>query len=92
MTMGFHGKSIHLVGTTTIGPKGQVVIPVEARERMGLKAGDRVIALFMEDHKTVAFVSEDEMQTIINKMGAHLTHMSDSFRRAAAGTEERFED
>ncbi len=89
--MGFH-KGIHLVGTTTIGPKGQVVIPVEARERMGLKPGDRVLALFMDDHKTVAFVSEDEMQAIINKMGAHLTQMSDSFKRAAVSTEERFED
>lgn len=90
--MGFHGKGISLVGTATIGPKGQVVIPVEAREKMGVQPGDKVIALFMDDHKTVAFVSEDEMQAIINKMGAHLTHMSDSFKRAAAPTEERFED
>ena len=89
--MGFH-KGIHLVGTTTIGPKGQVVIPVEAREKMGVQPGDKVIALFMDSHKTVAFVSEKEMQTIIDKMGAHLTHVSESFRQTTATAEDNFED
>lgn len=87
--MGFPEKNIHLVGTTTVGPKGQVVIPVEAREKMGLKPGDKVIVLYLDGHKTVAFVSETEMQGIIDKMGAHLTQVSDSFRQA---TEEKFED
>lgn len=86
--MGFH-KGIHLVGTATIGPKGQVVIPVEAREKMGVRPGDKVIALFIDDHKTVAYVCEKEMQAIINKMGAHVTHISDSFKQA---TKEKFED
>ena len=81
-----------MVGTTTIGPKGQVVIPVEAREKMGVQPGDKVIALFMDDHKTVAFVSEKEMQTIINKMGAHLMHMTESFKQTTDQTEEKFED
>lgn len=87
--MGFHGKKVHLVGTTTVGPKGQVVIPVEAREKMGLTPGDKVIVLYMDDHKTVAFVTEEEMQGIIAKMGAHLTEMSTSFQTM---TEDKFED
>jgi len=87
--MGFHEKSIHLVGTTTVGPKGQVVIPVEAREKMGLAPGDKVIVLYMEEHKTVSIISEPEMQGIINKMGAHLTEMNDSFKQVS---EEKFED
>ena len=87
--MGFHGKSISLVGTTTVGPKGQVVIPVEAREKMELKPGDKVIVLYLDDHKTVAFVTESEMQGIIQKMGSHLTKVSKSFQRV---TEDRFED
>lgn len=90
--MSFHGKSISLVGTATLGPKGQVVIPVEAREKMDVKPGDKVIVLFMDDHKTVAFVSEQEMQSIINKMGAHLTQMSDSLKRADEEITEKFED
>jgi AbrB family looped-hinge helix DNA binding protein len=87
--MGFHAKSIHLVGTTTVGPKGQVVIPVEARDKMGLMPGDKVIVLYMDDHKTVSFISEPEMQGIINKMGAHLSEVTDSLKQASEG---KFED
>jgi AbrB family looped-hinge helix DNA binding protein len=32
-----------LYGVATIGPKGQFVIPIEARKKLGIKAGDRVV-------------------------------------------------
>lgn len=78
MHMGFHAKGICLAGTGTIGPKGQVVIPAEAREKMGIKPGDKVVALYQEDHKTISFVSEREMQSIIDKMGSHLSELAKS--------------
>lgn len=34
-------------GATTIGEKGQVVIPAEAREAMGLKKGDKLLVFGM---------------------------------------------
>lgn len=34
---------LEAVDTTTIGERGQVVIPASIRERMGLKAGDRMV-------------------------------------------------
>lgn len=74
--MKYHANCINLVGTVTVGPKGQVVIPVEAREKMSAKPGDKLIVLFLDDHKTVSFVTETEMQTMINKMGSHLTQMN----------------
>jgi len=80
--MTYHTNCINLVGTVTVGPKGQVVIPVEAREKMGVKPGDKLIALFLDDHKTVSFVTETEMQTMINKMGSHLTTMSENLSNA----------
>ena len=80
--MTFHSSCIHLAGTVTVGPKGQVVIPVEVREKMGVKPGDKLIALFQDNHKTVSFVTETEMQTMINKMGSHLTTMSEELTNA----------
>jgi AbrB family looped-hinge helix DNA binding protein len=32
------------VGSVTLGERGQVVIPAEAREQMGLEAGDKLLA------------------------------------------------
>lgn len=34
-----------LFGTATIGEKGQIVIPVEARKKLGLKTGDKLIVI-----------------------------------------------
>ena len=34
-------------GTTTVGEKGQVVIPAEARESMGIKKGDKLLVFGM---------------------------------------------
>jgi antitoxin PrlF len=30
------------MGTSTLGDKGQITIPAEVRERLGLQAGDRI--------------------------------------------------
>ena len=88
--MTFHKKHIELVGTVTIGPKGQVVIPVEAREKMNVAPGDKMISLYLGKHKTVAFVPESEMQTLIDKMGEHLVTITKP--SASTGGSERFED
>lgn len=34
-------------GTTTLGEKGQVVIPAEAREAMGIKKGEKLLVFGM---------------------------------------------
>lgn len=65
-------KHVKLVGTVTVGPKGQVVIPVEAREKMEIIPGDKLIALYIPDKKAISFVAESQIQTIIDQMGSHI--------------------
>lgn len=71
-------KQIQLVGTFTLGPKGQVVIPAEVRESMGVKPGDKMIALYISDKKAVSFVAEEQMQTIIDQMGDRVMALRDA--------------
>ena len=40
-------------GTTAIGEKGQVVIPVKAREAMGMKKGEQLLVFGMMDNMLV---------------------------------------
>ncbi len=70
--MGFHKGNLQLAGTVTVGPKGQVVIPVDVRDQMNISAGDKLVALYMPDTKAVGFVSEASMQAIIDRMGQHV--------------------
>ena len=65
-------KSIELVGTVTLGPKGQVVIPADVREKMSISPGSKLVALYIPNKKSVAFVTEEQMQTVIEHMGKHV--------------------
>lgn len=42
-----HEQQDRFYGAVTIGEKGQVVIPSEAREAMGLKKGDKLLVFGM---------------------------------------------
>ena len=79
--MTFH-KHIQLMGTVTVGPKGQVVIPVEVREGMGITPGDKLIALYFDEKKSVAFITEQQAQEYVEKMGDQFTAMKQTLQKA----------
>jgi len=41
------------LGITTVGEKGQIVIPAEARAALGLAKGERLIVMSPHDHALV---------------------------------------
>lgn len=73
--MGF--KHITLAGTATVGPKGQVVIPAEVREKMSISAGDKLVALYVEEKKAIAFITEEAAQDMVNHMGEHVAALKE---------------
>lgn len=68
-------KHIQLVGTVTVGPKGQVVIPVDIRDKMHINPGDKLVALYIPTKHSVGFVPVSQVQHFIDKMGASITDM-----------------
>jgi AbrB family looped-hinge helix DNA binding protein len=65
-----------LVGTVTVGPKGQVVIPAEVRSKMGVKPGDKLVALYIPHKRTIGFVIESDAQAVIDRIGARMTELN----------------
>lgn len=61
----------HFHGTTTIGEKGQVVIPAEARKAMGLKTGDKLLVFGMGKNM-VAMAKFEQLEQIASKMSERL--------------------
>ena len=68
-------KKINLAGTVTVGPKGQVVIPAEVREAMGIESGMKLLALYIPSKRSVAFITEAQAQNYIEKMGEQYTDL-----------------
>ncbi|MDD2870455.1 MAG: AbrB/MazE/SpoVT family DNA-binding domain-containing protein [Candidatus Gracilibacteria bacterium] len=52
--------NLKVVGTTSIGARGQIVIPKEVRDKLGLEAGDNMVVL-MKDDKYVGLVKNDNI-------------------------------
>lgn len=80
--MTFH-KNIHLAGTVTVGPKGQVVIPADVREAMDIQTGDKLVALYLEDKKSIGFITERQAQEYVVQMGKNFTYFREKLGEKA---------
>jgi AbrB family looped-hinge helix DNA binding protein len=63
---------IQLVGRVTIGTRGQIVIPADVREQLGLLPGEHALALLVPGSGAVAFVHEAKLQELIARAGGSL--------------------
>lgn len=66
-----HSYTKKLYGTATVGSKGQVVIPADAREDLNLKPGDRLYVV-SAGNGGVVFLKEEMLEDIVAKMSAHV--------------------
>lgn len=61
----------YIFGVVKVGERGQIVIPKEAREQYGIKAGDSMMVL--GDDKGIAMLKTEVFQAIINQAMEGLT-------------------
>ncbi len=61
----------HFYGTTTIGEKGQVVVPAEARKALNLKSGDKLLVFGM-GHNLLAFTKTEQLEQFADHLSKKL--------------------
>ena len=71
-----HIHTKKLYGTATVGTKGQVVIPAEARAELGIESGDRLYVVGSAEGGVLGFLKEDSLESIMH----HLTQQIESFQ------------
>ena len=76
-----------LYGTATVGTKGQVVIPADAREELGIETGDRLYVVGATENGWVGFIKEDQLREMVE----HITEGLENYKNALNNS-ERFED
>lgn len=69
-----HDKKLY--GTATVGTKGQVVIPADAREALNIQTGDRLYVVGSTTKEWVGFIKEDKLRELI----AHLTDNIEQYK------------
>lgn len=61
-----------LFGTATVGTKGQIVIPADAREELGIKTGDRLYVIGSPNAGAVTFIREEQLEGFIERLNVHM--------------------
>ncbi len=62
----------HLMGSTVLGERGQLVIPKDIRERLKLKSGTKLLVMNQPNGPIIIFPL-DKMQTMLDTMTRRLT-------------------
>ena len=79
--MGPHDKKLY--GTATVGTKGQVVIPADAREELDIKSGDRLYVVGSTQKKFVGFIKEEQLRQLVE----HITDNVETYKAALENKE-----
>jgi len=66
----FHNKKLY--GTATVGTKGQVVIPADAREEMGIQSGDRLYVVGSPHGGFLGFLKEEALESMVQQLTAQV--------------------
>lgn len=70
-----------LYGTATVGTKGQVVIPADAREELDIQTGDRLYVVGSCQKKWVGFIKEEQLRELISHITDNIEQYKDILKK-----------
>jgi len=73
-------RNTHVIGkcfgTAVLGPRGQLVIPVEARKELGIDAGDRLLIFGHFGGRGLIFIKAEAVEELFNIMSSRLDEVA----------------
>ena len=64
-----------IYGIATLSERGQIVIPQEAREDLGLKPGDKLIVMCFGPKNTLMLVKSDSLLEMFSELTRELSEL-----------------
>ena len=80
MTHPLHDKKMY--GTATVGTKGQIVIPSEAREELGIQPGDKLYIAGSVSKKALFCLKEEQLRELVDKLTNNIEAASEFIAEA----------
>ncbi|MHB1000712.1 MAG: AbrB/MazE/SpoVT family DNA-binding domain-containing protein [Armatimonadota bacterium] len=68
----------YFLGTVTVGERGQIVIPADARKKLGIHTGQRLLAICNPSQDGIVFLKAEAMREFINHLNTTL-NMADKY-------------
>jgi len=65
----------HFYGAATVGERGQIVIPVEARKKYNIETGDKILIMGAPHEKGLMLVKIDAMREFMLTLMSDLQHL-----------------
>ena len=65
----------HFYGAATVGERGQIVIPVEARKRYNIETGDKVLIMGAPHQRGLMLIKIDAMREFMTTILSDLQEM-----------------
>ena len=69
-------------GTAVLGPRGQLVIPVEARKELGIDTGDKLLVFGHFGGRGLIFIKAEAAQELLNIMSSRLDEVAKLVRES----------
>jgi len=63
-------------GTAVLGPRGQLVIPVEARKELGIDTGSKLLVFGHLDGRGLIFIKAEAAEELLNIMSSRLDEVA----------------
>jgi AbrB family looped-hinge helix DNA binding protein len=69
-------------GSATVGTKGQIVIPYEAREELGIKPTNKLMIIRLPHGEGFAVLKTGMLEKVLVDMQSHVSSMTKSIKSA----------
>lgn len=66
---------------TTIGERGQIVIPKDARKALNLSAGDKLVVLPSRHGNGILLIKEENIKQLAQKMSEKANHINEKSKK-----------
>jgi len=78
-------------GSATVGPRGQMVIPVNARKELGIDTGTTLLLFTGPESRMLVLLPADIMEHMLGRLGERLAQFEKLVRdyRSKAAAEEK---